>query len=52
MACSARCIDVGIDADSGGSRWHREHAGALGYQVFDADTGGGGVVEDLGGEAV
>ena len=29
-----------------------EHAGALGYQVFDAGTRGGGVVEDLDGETV
>src|SRR5262249_17719328 len=29
-----------------------EHAGALGYQILDAGPRGGGVVEDLGGEAV
>src|SRR5260370_57721 len=43
-------VDVGVDAGQAeGLAGAREHAGAVGYQVLDADTGGGGVVEDLGG---
>src|SRR5262249_26667381 len=45
--------DVRFDArQAEGLAGPGEHAGAVGYQVLDAGTRGGGVVEDFDGEAV
>ena len=46
-------VDVLIDArQAEGLAGPGEHAGALGYQIFDAGTRGGGGVEDFDGETV
>jgi hypothetical protein len=46
-------VDVLLDAGQAeGLAGPGEHAGTLGYQIFDAGTRGGGVVEDFDGETV
>jgi hypothetical protein len=45
-------IEIGVEAGQPeGLAGCGEHAGAHGDQLLDATAGGGGVIEDLGGEA-